>query len=47
MGVDEVGTIRALQDRRAEVIDDKIAERVGRKVKTMGDGLLLEFRTDS
>jgi len=47
MGVDEVGSIRALQDHRAEVIDDKIAERGGRMIKTMGDGLLLEFSTDS
>jgi TolB-like protein/Tfp pilus assembly protein PilF len=43
MGVDEVGTLEALRDHRAEVIDDKIAERGGRIVKTMGDGLLLEF----
>ena len=43
MGVDEVGTIAALRAHRAELIDAKIAEHGGRIVKTMGDGLLLEF----
>ena len=43
MGVDEVGTLTALRGHRAELIDAKIAEHGGRIVKTMGDGLLLEF----
>ena len=43
MGVDEVGTLAALRSYRAELIDPKIAEHGGRIVKTMGDGLLLEF----
>jgi len=43
MGVDETGTLAALRAHRAELIDAKIAERGGRIVKTMGDGLLLEF----
>jgi adenylate cyclase len=43
MGVDEVGTLEALRGHRAEIIDDKIAQSGGRIVKTMGDGLLLEF----
>jgi len=43
MGVDEVGTLAALRAHRAEMIDAKIAEHGGRIVKTMGDGLLLEF----
>jgi TolB-like protein/class 3 adenylate cyclase len=43
MGVDEVDTLAALRDHRAELIDAKIAEHGGRIVKTMGDGLLLEF----
>ncbi|MDP6345542.1 MAG: adenylate/guanylate cyclase domain-containing protein, partial [Alphaproteobacteria bacterium] len=43
MGVDETGTLDALRAHRAELIDDKIAEHGGRIVKTMGDGLLLEF----
>jgi class 3 adenylate cyclase len=43
MGVDEVGTLKALRGHRAELIDDKIAERGGRIVKIVGDGLLLEF----
>lgn len=43
MGTDEVGTLAALRAHRAELIDAKIAEHGGRIVKTMGDGLLLEF----
>ena len=43
MGVDEAGTLAALRNHRAELIDGKIAEHGGRIVKTMGDGLLLEF----
>jgi class 3 adenylate cyclase len=43
MGVDEVGTLAALRNHRAELIDVLIAEHGGRIVKTMGDGLLLEF----
>jgi len=43
MGVDEVGTLAAMRAHRAELIDPKIAEHGGRIVKTMSDGLLLEF----
>jgi adenylate cyclase len=43
MGVDEAGTLAALRKHRAELIDAKVAEHGGRIVKTMGDGLLLEF----
>ncbi len=43
MGADETGTLVALRAHRAELIDGKIAEHGGRIVKTMGDGLLLEF----
>ncbi|MDP6875523.1 MAG: 3'-5' exonuclease, partial [Alphaproteobacteria bacterium] len=43
MGVDETGTLAALRSHRAELIDGKIAEHGGRIVKTMGDGLLIEF----
>jgi adenylate cyclase len=43
MGVDETGTLDALRKHRAELIDPLIAQRGGRIVKTMGDGLLLEF----
>jgi TolB-like protein/Flp pilus assembly protein TadD len=43
MGVDEVGTLAAMRGHREELIDAKIAEHGGRIVKTMGDGLLLEF----
>ena len=40
---DEGGTLAALRAHRAELIDPLTAEHGGRIVKTMGDGLLLEF----
>ncbi|MBT6909507.1 MAG: adenylate/guanylate cyclase domain-containing protein, partial [Rhodospirillaceae bacterium] len=43
MAADEVGTLAALRDHRAALIDDLIASHGGRIVKTMGDGLLLEY----
>ena len=43
MGVDETGTLDALHKHRTELIDPLIARHGGRIVKTMGDGLLLEF----
>lgn len=43
MAADEAGTLSRLRTLRAEVIDPAIATRDGRIVKTMGDGLLVEF----
>ncbi len=43
MGENEAGTLSALRAHRSELIDPLIAEHGGRIVKTMGDGLLLEF----
>jgi len=43
MGRDESGTLAALKAHLRELIDPKIAEYGGRTVKSMGDGLLLEF----
>jgi len=43
IGLDEEGTLDRLRAHRAELIDLKISEHGGRIVKTMGDGLLLEF----
>ena len=43
MGADEVGTLARLRSHRAERIDPLIDKHGGRIVKTMGDGLLLEF----
>lgn len=43
MGADEVGTLRALQTHRGELIEPVIAEHRGRIVKTTGDGMLVEF----
>jgi adenylate cyclase len=40
---DEEGTLSRLRALRAEIIDPKIAVHKGRIVKTMGDGLLVEF----
>src|SRR5881394_2044031 len=42
MGLDEVGTARALREHRA-VTDALVAKHGGRVVKTTGDGVLLEF----
>lgn len=43
MGVDEAGTLASLRAHRAALIDPAISAHGGRIVKTMGDGLLLEF----
>ena len=43
IGLDEEGTLARLRAHRDEAIDNTIAEHEGRIVKTMGDGLLLEF----
>jgi adenylate cyclase len=43
MGADEEGTLARLKAHRRELIDPKIAEHRGRIVKTIGDGLLVEF----
>jgi adenylate cyclase len=43
MGADEAGTIRRLKALRREVTDPAIRAAQGRIVKTMGDGLLVEF----
>jgi TolB-like protein len=43
MGADEEGTLERLKALRRELFDPKIAEHMGRIVKTTGDGMLLEF----
>ena len=43
MGRDETGTLAALASHRADLIDPGINQHGGRIVKTMGDGLLVEF----
>jgi adenylate cyclase len=43
VGLDEAGTLTMLRDLRREAIDPLLAAHGGRVVKTMGDGLLLEF----
>ncbi len=43
MGADETGTLAALRIHRLELLEPLIAKHGGRIVKTMGDGLLLEF----
>ncbi len=42
-GQDEEGTLARLKATRRELIDPAIAAAGGRIVKTMGDGLLIEF----
>ena len=43
MAADEAGTIAALWQRRAEVLEPVLKEHRGRIVKLMGDGVLVEF----
>ena len=43
MGRDESGTLARLKSHLRELVDPKISEYGGRTVKSMGDGLLLEF----
>ena len=43
MGEDEAGTLAALKEHRAILIDPTIAAHGGRIVKLMGDGTLAEF----
>lgn len=43
MGANEVGTLTALKQHRAEMIDPCIADHQGRIVKLTGDGMLVEF----
>ena len=45
MGIDEEGTLAALNAVRREVVDAGIGEHRGRIVRTMGDGLLVEFNS--
>ena len=43
MGIDEAGTLARLKALRREFIDPEIASNLGRIVKLMGDGMLVEF----
>ena len=43
MSADENGTLTALQSHRIALTDPLISKHGGRIVKTMGDGLLLEY----
>jgi class 3 adenylate cyclase len=43
VGIDEVGTLNALKEHRRERLDPAIIRHNGRIVRTMGDGLLVEF----
>jgi adenylate cyclase len=43
MGSDEEGTLAALRTVRRELVDPRILEHKGRIVRTMGDGLQVEF----
>jgi adenylate cyclase len=45
MGIDEEGTLAALRKVRRNLVDPKILEYKGRIVRTMGDGLLVEFNS--
>ena len=43
MGQDEVATLHSLQAHRRELLDPTISRHHGRIVKTIGDGMLVEF----
>jgi adenylate cyclase len=45
MGIDEEGTLAALNAIRRDVVDPTIAAHRGRIVRAMGDGLLVEFNS--
>jgi adenylate cyclase len=45
MGIDEEGTLAALNAVRRNLFDPTIAEHKGRIVRAMGDGLLVEFNS--
>jgi class 3 adenylate cyclase/TolB-like protein/tetratricopeptide (TPR) repeat protein len=45
MEADEESTLAALISHRHEVVDPSIARHAGRIVKTMGDGMLVEFQS--
>ena len=43
MEIDEAGTLSALKDRRAGILQPVVSAHEGRVVKVMGDGVLMEF----
>ena len=43
MEADEAAALAALRDLRSEILDPLVEEHSGRLVKTMGDGVLVEF----
>src|SRR5438067_4614504 len=45
MGSDEEGTLAALNSVRRQIVDPKITDYRGRTVRSMGDGLLVEFNS--
>jgi adenylate cyclase len=45
MEVDETGTLARLKTHRLELIDPAIAKNRGRMIKTIGDGMLVEFHS--
>jgi adenylate cyclase len=45
MGIDEEGTLAALNMVRRDLVDPAITEHKGRIVRAMGDGLLVEFQS--
>jgi len=47
MGADEIGTLAVLKGIRREIVDLAIAEHKGLIVKTIGDGMLVEFASNA
>src|SRR5690242_16327624 len=43
MGSDEEGTLARLKEHRHALLEPKVSEHHGRIIKTIGDGVLVEF----
>jgi class 3 adenylate cyclase len=43
MGADEAGTLASLQERISGIVEPQVAAHAGRIVKSLGDGVLVEF----
>ena len=47
MQLDEAGTLAALKSRRTEILQPLVSKHHGRIIKVMGDGVLVEFASES
>ena len=47
MQADEAGTLAAVKSRRKEILQPLVSKHHGRIIKVMGDGVLVEFTSES